>query len=200
MKSILLMFSGGLDSLAALYLLLTDPKYAEYSIHVHHVEIVNKEWRHLAERIAVQSIFKYLKDNKYKDFDYSESSITVPAIGNNFLWDTDITSFISGYMSLYGNHTIAFGVNKDDLTRVNSRQMMRAASLFGSFSDPKRKLYPVSHLTKQELYDLLPKELSELSWSCRTPVLENNIWTKCKKCHTCIRLSLLRMVDYKPNT
>ena len=192
MKSILLMFSGGLDSLAALYLLLTDPKYAEYSIHVHHVEIINKEDRHIAERCAVQKIINYLHVNKYREFQYSESSVVIPSVNGNIPWDTDITSFISGYMASFVKFDgVAFGVNKDEALHVSEKQSKRAEIIFESFSPHAIKIFPIVHMTKKEIFEFLPKDLSAISWSCRTPVYKDGQIIRCNKCKTCRALSRL---------
>ena len=50
------MFSGGLDSLACLYLLLIRDEYKDYEIIVYHVNLINLENRTLAESIASNNI------------------------------------------------------------------------------------------------------------------------------------------------
>ena len=67
----LVMFSGGLDSTAALYKLLTG---SEDDLHVHHVHLVNRDGRARAERDAVQAVLAWCRAN-CRPFSYSESAL-----------------------------------------------------------------------------------------------------------------------------
>ena len=77
-RTILAMYSGGLDSLGMIYKLLTDPVYTDYDLHIHHVHNKNKEKRHYAEAITVDMALKELKNLGFT-FTYSESEIGVPS-------------------------------------------------------------------------------------------------------------------------
>ena len=65
------MLSGGLDSTAALVKLLTD---GGDELRVHHIRMINKEKRDLAEQRAVEAIIGYCREH-YRPFRYSESGL-----------------------------------------------------------------------------------------------------------------------------
>jgi tRNA(Ile)-lysidine synthase TilS/MesJ len=69
---ILCMFSGGVDSTGALFRLLTHRDYRSFSIHVHHIHLLNIERRALAEKQACQGILQVFKDMGLA-FDYMKT-------------------------------------------------------------------------------------------------------------------------------
>jgi len=182
---ILAMYSGGLDSLGMLYVLLTDPRYESYKVHVHHVDIYNLENRTEAERQAVEKTLKLLRERF--SFEYSNSMIGFHAFNGQFLYDTDVTNFMSGYICSTSAQTkyVAFGKTLDDA--VDDR-LVRSAKIFSAFTQAE-KIYPVGSLSKQEIYDLLPPELRASAWSCRTPVYSQGKPIACGKCKTCVAMS-----------
>lgn len=70
---ILCLWSGGIDSTAMLYKLLTDKKYEQYSIHAHFIVNINKENRHEAELDAVNGCLGWLKEN-CRPFEYTQQN------------------------------------------------------------------------------------------------------------------------------
>ncbi len=60
-ERILCMYSGGVDSTAVVYKLLTELKYSSYDIHVHHISMINLENKHDAELSAVFNCLGWLK-------------------------------------------------------------------------------------------------------------------------------------------
>ena len=76
----------------------------------------------------------------------------------------------------------------DDLESQGlSNRIDRANTIFNSLKqDNQNKLYLVNEYTKLELYKLLPEDLRELSWSCRTPSYKEGKPIKCKRCKNCL--------------
>src|SRR5918999_3349818 len=72
----LVMFSGGLDSTAMLVKLLTE---SAEELRVHHIRMVNRERRDLAEQRAVEAIVAYCRRH-YRPFRYSESGLEFEAL------------------------------------------------------------------------------------------------------------------------
>src|ERR671919_1151716 len=72
----LVMFSGGLDSTAMLVKLLAE---SAEELRVHHIRMVNREKRHLAEQRAVEAIVAYCRRH-YRPFRYSESGLEFEAL------------------------------------------------------------------------------------------------------------------------
>lgn len=187
-KVMLVMFSGGLDSTGMLYHLLTSPEYESVNFHVHHVNIFNIEKRAAAESMAVKNILTYFNDKQYRKFSHSFSDIAFHVYNDKFLWDVDVIAFMSGYITscISEIESIAIGATKGELdspTLVENQK--RAKKILSSFTEVQ-KVYPVSHLSKKELYDMLPVDLRELTWSCRTPsYTDKGLPVKCGKCKPC---------------
>lgn len=186
------MFSGGLDSLACLYLLLTKDEYKDYQLIVYHLNLINIENRTLAEAISSKAIIEYFKANNYREFIYLESVHQSHAFTNgNFPWDTDVYNFVAGSVcyACPAVEKIVIGKTKtDDLESSGLPDRIdRANVLFDALKhEHQNKLYLVGEYTKQELYNLLPEDLRDLSWSCRTPSYKEGKPIKCGRCKNCL--------------
>ena len=186
--TILAMYSGGLDSLGMVYMLLTEPEYKDYDIHVHHVHNKNVENRWRAEAVTVEMATKELKRLGY-NFAYSESEIGTQPFGRNFLYDTDTMNFFAGYVASVNPdiEKIALGMQANDANQSLEERRVRANNILRAFT-PAEKIFPVLDMTKREIYDMLPESLRNLFWSCRRPVYNEKSITPCLKCDTCVKL------------
>lgn len=182
---VLLMFSGGLDSTGVFWQLIQE----DHSLHVHHLYLVNKENRAKAEDKAVKDIVEYMK--QIRRFSYSESFHEYPSYNGSFLWDSDIFSFMAGAicLSMKSIEKVAIGMTKSDINGGLSLRVERANKIFDAFNTNAKKIYPLIELTKKQVYEMLPKDLINLSWSCRTPIYEGNDIRKCGRCKTCRELN-----------
>ena len=187
-KTILAMYSGGLDSLGMIYKLLTEEQYKDYDIHIHHVHNKNVENRWRAEQLAVDSALQELRRLGFK-FVYSESEIGSPPFGKYFLFDTDTMNFFAGYVASVNPNIkkVAMGMQANDGNHSLEDRRVRGNKILSAFTDAE-KIYPVLYMTKREIYDLLPQSLRNIFWSCRRPVYLENSITPCKKCDTCVKL------------
>jgi 7-cyano-7-deazaguanine synthase in queuosine biosynthesis len=199
----LLMFSGGLDSTGALWELL---KNKENKIHLHHLYLLNKEQRAEAEQKAVKNILSYISQShevkyseSYHEYPYySYLSLISPngiVVNKDFMHDSDIYNFIAGTicLSLRKIKTVAIGRTKSDNTEDIEERAIRGNKILQLFAPTVKKSYPVGHLTKAEVYSMLPEELRNMTWSCRTPITINeNIFKECGKCKTCLELSKIK--------
>jgi len=199
----LLMFSGGLDSTGALWQLLQNK---ENRVHIHHLHLVNKENRAEAEQRSVKNILLYI--SKYYKVQYSESFHKYPyysylslkdnrdiILNQNLMFDSDIYNFMAGTIctSLPHIKSVAIGRTKSDSEEILT--MNRATigtNIFKLLAPNVEKIYPVVHLTKTEVYDILPKELRDMTWSCRTPIYLDNTFKECGKCKTCLELETIK--------
>ena len=190
--TLVVMFSGGLDSLGALYKALTDSTYSQYAIHVHHIHLKNYEDRDAAEDIAVAAILEAIKKiPTLKEPTISYSTFTFPDINKGVLIDAIVVNFIAGNLiqRFPFIQKVALGVTKDD--DINTRDITaanQAVALFALFSDTAAKVYPVRTMSKQEIYDMLPVDLRKLAWYCRTPNKVNDKYIPCGGCHSCIAM------------
>ena len=185
-QTILAMYSGGLDSLGMVYLLLTE--YTDYHIHIHHVHNKNVEDRHRAEAIAVDLAIKELERLGFK-FTYSESEIGTVAFGKNFLFDTDSMNFFAGYVASVNKDIVkvAMGMQANDHNHALDVRRQRGNQILGAFTSAE-KIYPVLNLSKREIYNRLPESLRNMFWSCRRPVYNEKSIAPCGKCDTCRKL------------
>ncbi len=188
----LVMFSGGMDSTAALWHVLNHPKdYGE--VHVHHIHIKNVERRWQAEAAAVQAIYEYMRRHAPTPFTTSESTINTPHFGNHFLYDVEVMGFITGYMTSRDPSItkVVIAATKTDFDLGVSGSVMRGKRMHNAYHpdeddhSARIKEYPHSHLTKAEVYKTLPPELAALTWSCRTPRYVRGKPIECGECKTC---------------
>jgi len=187
-STILAMYSGGLDSLGMVYLLLTDPAYKDYDIHIHHVRNKNVERRWRAEARAVEQATSELRRLGF-EFAYSESEIGTQPFGRKFLYDTDTMNFFAGYVCSvnFDIKKVAMGMQANDANQALEDRRIRAGNILSAFTDAE-KIFPVLDMTKHEIYDMLPETLRDLFWSCRRPVYSEKNIAPCEKCDTCVKL------------
>jgi 7-cyano-7-deazaguanine synthase in queuosine biosynthesis len=201
----LLMLSGGLDSTGALWQLLQN---AEHKVHIHHLYLLNKQKRAEVEQRAVKNILEYM--SKFYKFRYSESYHEYPfysyidninteteevTVTQKFIVDSDIYNFIAGAicLSLPTIKKIAIGRTKSDSGSYMEDRVIRANKMLELFAPNIQKMYPVGHLTKDEIYKMLPKELRDMTWSCRNPInIDENTSKECGKCKTCLELNQIK--------
>jgi len=192
------MISGGLDSTAALVWMLTN---TDDVIHAHHIKLQNRENRAKAESQALANILPYLREN-YRPFQYTESSVDM---GKMFIpFDLFVYSFMSGVIvqGLKGRRAIHRIVTGSIQTRINiDKRREYAWGLFRYMADwsahnRNRNIdwyRPLIGMTKEEVYDFLPKELSDMTWSCRYPKYDDgDNATTCGKCFSCMATKRIR--------
>ena len=193
---ILCLYSGGIDSVGMLHKLLTDNKYSAYSIHVHHLNLVNIEKRNIAEKKAFHDTLLYFEENGYRKFTQSESRYDYPIYNGKRISDIEVCIVLG---CIFVNNvpnisSIAFGVTKDDLQRaliedtfIRNDKIVEAISKTGV-----KRIYPVVDYTKQDIIDFLPEELTDMAWSCRTPIYVEGVYIECGNCNSCKKIK--RMV------
>jgi 7-cyano-7-deazaguanine synthase in queuosine biosynthesis len=188
-KKTLIMFSGGLDSTGVVWKLINTDK----KLHIHHLHLNNKENRAKAEDKAVKEIIKYIK--KIRDIEYSESHYEYPSYNGNFIWDSDLYNFIAGTicLSIKEIEEVAIGRTKSDEGSRIDQRAERGTKIFESFGTSAKKVYPLKHMTKKEIFEMLPVDLRSLTWSCRTPIyLPDGDIKRCRRCKACSELIFKR--------
>ena len=173
----LVMFSGGLDSTAALYKLLTGDAD---ELHVHHVHLVNRDGRDLAERDAVQAALAWCRAH-CRPFAYSESTLDFSAL-QAIPIDYLSVAFAACQVAIDVPRCsrIAVGVLAADLDeikrKVSEQQRHAFEAMYACYRQRKlgepmvEWIYPVYQLSKAQVAALLPPELRAVAWSCRRPV------------------------------
>jgi 7-cyano-7-deazaguanine synthase in queuosine biosynthesis len=185
---ILAMYSGGLDSLGMIYLLLTDPAYKDYKLHIHHIHNRNVEDRDRAEAIVVPLVLEELERLGHS-FVYSESEIGSQPYNGQYMYDTDMINFFAGYICSVNPNIVkvALGMQANDANQSLEERRKRADRILAAFTDVE-KIYPVLDMTKREIYDSLPESLRNMFWSCRRPVYSEKNIAPCGWCDTCVKL------------
>lgn len=188
--TILAMLSGGLDSTAMLWKLLTE---SDVALRVHHICLVNREGRAEAEQAAVGRIVAYCRGHCRK-FQYSESGLDfseLEAIPIDYLSVAYVACQVA--IDTPGCTRIAVGTLASDTDEVNrsARQRRVFDTLYECYRARKlgepdvRWIYPVHGATKTQLAAHLPPALFDLTWSCRTPVRTPTGFRACGSCKAC---------------
>lgn len=188
MDKVLVLFSGGIDSTAALYKCLAEG----YRVHAHHVNIKKIEPMLVVEQMVCTRIVRQLRKMGY-EFEYSESNIDVPA----HCWDLYHCWYVAGILVQRDKeiNLVTTGRNATDIENVSPEVRAMYAKLFETVYRHGKKrrdldcsnLPIIAKLTKREVWDLLPRELQELTWSCRSPVYgDGHVYTcsggGCRSC------------------
>lgn len=191
--------SGGLDSTAMVYNMLTRTHEHEL-IHIHH--IVMKGWteknKHAGEHLAVDNIFEYLKEKCFV-FETSFSEVYY----DYHAFDMAQYYFMLGSLAatLPRVHSVALGrtLSEPDLEycppvfrhiptesgRKIFYHVLETWPLHREGIDDIKIVFPVDRYTKSELKEIIPDELWELTCSCRMPKIKNKTISKCGSCTKC---------------
>lgn len=190
----LVMFSGGLDSTAMLVKLLTT---SADELRVHHIRMINKEKRDLAEQRAVDAIVAYCRA-RYRAFRYSESALDFSAL-EAIPIDYLSIAFVACQVAIDtpGCSRVAVGAlaADTDIAQRSARQQRVFEELYACYrarklGEPRVEwIFPVYHTPKAELAAALPQELLNLTWSCRRPVAVPEGWAACGACKACLARS-----------
>jgi 7-cyano-7-deazaguanine synthase in queuosine biosynthesis len=187
------MFSGGLDSTAMLVKLLAE---GADPLRVHHIRMINREKRDLAEQRAVEGIVAYCRAH-YRPFRYSESALDFAGL-EAIPIDYICIAFVACQVAIDtpGCARIAVATLSTDTDIVNrsARQKRVFDEMYACYrarklGEPQVEwITPVHHTPKAELAAALPQALLELTWSCRTPLEGLRPCGGCKACR--VRQSL----------
>ncbi len=188
----LVMFSGGLDSTAALYKLLTG---SDDELHVHHVHLRNRDGRARAESDAVAAVLDWCRAH-CRPFAYSESALdfeALRAIPIDYLAVAYAACQVA--IDVPRCDRIAVGILAVDLDevkrRVSEKQRRVFEAMYACYRERKlgepvvEWLYPVYGLTKAQVAESLPAELRAVAWSCRRPVKTGDGYRICGECKPC---------------
>ena len=187
----LVMFSGGLDSTAMLVKLLEE---SGDELRVHHIRMANKEGRDAAEQAAVEAIVAWCR-TRYRPFRYSESGLDfrgLEAIPIDYLSIAFVACQVAIDTRACTRIAVAALARDTDIENRSARQRRVFDTLYDCYRARKlgeervEWVYPVYHETKQALAARLPRELLELTWSCRRPLRAGEGWRPCGECKACL--------------
>ncbi|MGJ8656778.1 MAG: hypothetical protein ACSHX6_10030 [Akkermansiaceae bacterium] len=171
-KAILCMFSGGLDSVGVLYRLLTSAEYDDYTMHVHHMHLLNREERTEAEAHAVEKIIPLIQERTGRPIRYTENVMEYRFLQTRFIYDMDLAAFMAANIvrEYRDIEKVAMGRTKTDVEAGSQNfidRMDRAQKLYEltlsleqNLVIPER-IFPVLDLTKAEIFAMLPEEIRD---------------------------------------
>lgn len=191
----ILMFSGGLDSTYLAWRLLNNNDDPD-GVHIHYVSIRNDcepLWK--KEDIITERIVTYFAAHNLQ-FKFSKSKFEFfgqPSVG----FDSDLILVVAQKlcMNAYGKKIdVLFGWNPYDLTRreiaLRSENHI-TQNIWKALVASTNKRHVINeelqfplldwNVTKDIMIKEMPKELVDLTWSCR-----QRIDVPCGKCHSCI--------------
>jgi len=156
--------------------------------------MANREGRDGAEQRAVESIVAWCRD-RYRPFRYSESGLDfrgLEAIPIDYLSIAFVACQVAIDTPRCNRIAVASLARDTDIENRSARQRRVFDVLYDCYRARKlgepqvQWIYPVYDMTKPALAASLPRELVELTWSCRRPVRNVEQWTPCGTCKACL--------------
>jgi len=197
---LLALLSGGPDSTWALWnALQTEPVVA---MHVSFQS--NKNWRH--ELNATLNVVQWLQTN-VRPFQFERRMINTGTMGPclNVMF---LAPFVADWCLLNSCDRVLFGECKEEMIRETAggftlfRPVLQAclenpdhkyllqtmAPLIRTLPQMPELIRPGVNTSKKELFESMPKQLRELTWSCFNPTNEGKPCGTCSKCNSLKRL------------
>jgi 7-cyano-7-deazaguanine synthase in queuosine biosynthesis len=185
----LLHLSGGQDSTYVAYKWLKE--HPNETLLLHHVNLKHRaENRLIVEKAAVQNILKYFKKIGLDNFIYKESSFDYGDLPRISIKDIQIVSLFSSIILKTPKYesidTLLLSWHKGEVDREDIKKGFRVKKMLEALEVGRNiKLsFPIEFMTRKEMFDDTPKELTKYMWSCRKP--RNG--SHCGVCKTCIEL------------
>ena len=195
-RRVLVMLSGGLDSVALLALVLAE---TDLDVVAHHVELHNFEQRAVAELDALDRVLGWFADNE-RPFDYTTSRTEFP-FRRGGGYDMALSLFIATRICLeLGDVAAVLTGHIFPRHRELAAGMAVYQASFGARTERPPWLWPFSeippgkrHKRKVDIYQSIPPDLAERCWSCRTPVHDpDGSYEPCGECHACVSVTAAR--------
>jgi len=187
----LVMLSGGIDSAYALHKVLTE---TDDEVLVHHVHLLTDLGRHIPEASACQSIARYCQ-KFIRPFHYSESTIDhrrfvahgYDLMAAGFEAGMVASSFHIAHRNKKSIDRWIVGISSDDDVPAHRIERAGETARFNCMFDPKPKLFIFPRIDVRDQLRKMPRELAEMTWSCRKPENVPGKSVECNKCSACLR-------------
>ena len=124
-----------------------------------------------------------------------------------FIFDTYWYAFMAASI-MTADHRIlhvAVGRTRTDIESADSMQNAnRGHDIFHATLPLKLRwnrsyIYPVAKMSKKEIWQMLPGDLREMAWSCRTPAYQEGTPVPCKECDACKKMEEIKADFEKEN-
>ena len=207
---ILCLYSGGLDSAGALWKIINDESYSNYQVLIHHVHIVNATGRYYAEKQAVEQTIPLFRKYTHHQLYYSSTIMDFNFLAPRVPIDADVYGFVAANLLNIdlSIEAIVIGRTLDDknsggdsnIQIVDCVEQELLLNNVGRQNYSSAKcLTPVVDLTKQQIWEMLPDDIRNSTWSCRRPHYKTFpdgkvLSVPCANCHACnARTQLLNL-------
>jgi 7-cyano-7-deazaguanine synthase in queuosine biosynthesis len=182
--------SGGYDSTLLLHMTLK----AGESCASHHVHLINSEYKRYAPEAKAYRAVMGEMHRLHGDFLHTTSTHK-NILAGWFGWDLLNSTYHSavateGHLYLLGKRELelCLAIPKESFRKDESHSIVqdRVEDLwkvyFSHMGIQTKVSYPISHMSKKEILEALPKSLRDLCWTCRNPV---NHTEPCGECFSC---------------
>lgn len=191
---LVLMLSGGLDSVALLVNLLAA---TDHEVHAHHIVLDNVEGRAGAENEALEAVFAWTDEHlRPHERSTSTHAFHLPTGGGG--WDTTLTLFTAARVVRGLGPWRADAVVTGHINPAFAELAEGEAVFHATFQSRRWRpawVRPLGRLQgdrvarKALIRDSLPPEVAERCWWCRRPVPAGEGWAPCGQCHACTAMA-----------
>jgi 7-cyano-7-deazaguanine synthase in queuosine biosynthesis len=194
-EKVVLMYSGGMDSVSLLWNLL---EHTEQEVYVHAIHLHNREGRHKAEAHAILKSIEYIKENQ-RHFNFSSSV---------YSWVADYCGGRDMTLALFQALRVGAGLGKSFAAvytgdyNMSKEEAAEAYGVLNAMTTAKfcRPVWatPFDYLTRtpversKSIYLSMPEPLREMYWSCRKPTEVADGFITCGECHACKRQAQMK--------
>lgn len=194
-EKVVVMYSGGMDSVSLLWNLL---EHTQQEVYVHSVHIHNKEGRYKAEAQAILKSIQYMKENQ-RHFEFSSSVYSWMADGCG---GRDMTLALFQSMRVAAGLGKAFSAVYTGDYNMSKEEAAEAYGVLNAMTSGKRIrpvwATPFDYMTRvpversKGIYLSMPEPLRDMYWSCRRPAEVADGFITCGKCHACERQTKMK--------
>lgn len=194
-EKVVVMYSGGMDSVSLAWSLL---EHTQHDVHIHSIHLDNSEGRFKAEAQAIHQSINWLKDNQ-REFEFSSCLYSYKAKypGGR---DMSLALFQAGrVISTMTDPVCAVFTGDYNMSKEESAEAYGVLSaLFMNKHNKPVWAAPFDYMSKVPLerslgvYYAMPAELRKMYWSCRRPKETPEGFLSCGECHACKRQHMMK--------
>jgi 7-cyano-7-deazaguanine synthase in queuosine biosynthesis len=192
---VVIMYSGGMDSVSLAWSLL---EHTQHNVHIHSIHLDNSEGRFKAEAQAIYQSINWLKDHQ-REFEFSSCLYSYKAKypGGR---DMALALFQAGrVISTMTDPVCAIFTGDYNMSKEESAEAYAVMSaLFMNKHNKPVWAAPFDYMSKVPLerslgvYYAMPEELRKMYWSCRRPNETPEGFLACGECHACKRQYMMK--------